>query len=465
MSQLDAQGEARDALGTAVASYGPRVLSDPHTLGNLVADLLPDLPRERSLLVTGAEAGVAAEMRQHVEDQHIDPDTAVQLVARTLSDRRAIDPVAGLWVASEYAQALGYEVRPLTAAVTTGPSQPVSPAASVMPPAAGAAGIQALSPQSWPPAGQAPHRPPAQFWQSPPPPSQPLPSPPQTWPPAGSAPQSWSPAGAPPQSWPPAGPPPGPSWPSPQPSSGGPRSSWPGRKRGLVAAATAVVLIGGYLIAAATFVHTFPFAKAKPRPVAASSPIHSARPAPKPTPTSTGPVLAAGVAPLVQLLPGDIDDPGTQCQNDPPPWPWDMPGRVAALACTDPGLPKGTKVYAYQLNNQADFEATWQSYNKVLGFTDANPGSNCPPAKGGAGTAPMSSKWFPPHAGQLLECMMLLDDKGTPSPVYTWTFPTEDAFLAAVGPANSSFAALAAWFASASMPVTAPSPAPSGPAS
>ncbi len=68
--QLDTQGEAHEALGTAVASYGQRVLSDPHTLGNLVADLLPDLPRERSLLVTGAEADIAAAMREHVEGQH-----------------------------------------------------------------------------------------------------------------------------------------------------------------------------------------------------------------------------------------------------------------------------------------------------------------------------------------------------------------------------------------------------------
>ena len=35
--QLDTQGEAREALGTAVASYGQRVLSDPHTLGNLTS--------------------------------------------------------------------------------------------------------------------------------------------------------------------------------------------------------------------------------------------------------------------------------------------------------------------------------------------------------------------------------------------------------------------------------------------
>jgi hypothetical protein len=117
MSQLDALGEAREALGIAVASYGQQVLSDPHALGNLVADLLPDLSRERSLLVTGAEAGIAAEMREHVEGQHIDPGTAVQLVASALSKRRAIDPAAGLWVTAEYAQALGYQVRPYTSAV------------------------------------------------------------------------------------------------------------------------------------------------------------------------------------------------------------------------------------------------------------------------------------------------------------------------------------------------------------
>ena len=160
--QLDTQGEAHEALGTAVASYGQRVLSDPHTLGNLVADLLPDLPRERSLLVTGAEAGIAGEMRQHVEEQHIDPDTAVQLVARALSERRAIDPAAGMWVASEYAQALGYQVRPHTADV---------------PP--GAAGIQVPGPRSWPPAGPVPQRPPGQFWQ----PALPQ----QPWVPAGQA--------------------------------------------------------------------------------------------------------------------------------------------------------------------------------------------------------------------------------------------------------------------------------------
>ena len=438
--QLDTQGEAHEALGTAVASYGQRVLNDPHTLGNLVADLLPDLPRERSLLVTAAEAGIAAEMRQHVEDQHVDPDTAAQLVARALSERRAIDPAASLWVASEYAQALGYQVRPYTAAIPPGQPQQVSTAvpsamtAATSPPATEAPTVQVPIPESWPPAGPVPQRPPGQFWQPPP---QPLPTP---------------------QSWPPAGPPPGQSWPPPQPSSGDPENSWSGRKRGLIATAAAVTLIGGYLIAAA-FAHTFPFTKS--RPVAASSPARSARPTPKPTPTATGPRLAAGVAPLIQLLPGDIDDPATQCQPDPPPYGFDMRGRVEALTCTDPGLPKGSHVYAYQLDNHADYEATWQSFNKVIGFTSANAGPNCPPAKGGMGTAPMHARWFPPRSGQLLECVTVRDNNGPPQPVYTWTLPTEDAFLVAVGPPNSSFAALDSWFASASMPLASPSPSAS----
>ena len=387
--QLDTQGEAHEALGTAVASYGQRVLSDPHTLGNLVADLLPDLPRERSLLVTGAEAGIAGEMRQHVEEQHIDPDTAVQLVATTLSERRAIDPAAGLWVATEYARALGYQVRPSTAGAPPGP------------------GPQRLPGQFWPPA-------------------------------------------LPPQSWP------------PPPPSGDPGTSWSGRKRGLIAAVSAVALLGGYLIAA-TAAHTFPFTTS--RPVAASSPAHPAQPAPKPTqratPTPTGRTLAAGVAPLIQLLPGDIDDPATQCQPDPPPYGFDMPGRVEALVCTDPGLPKGTQVYAYQLDNHADYEATWQSFNKVIGFSGTDAGPNCPPAKGGQGTAPMRAKWFPPRPGQLLECVTVRDNNGPPQPVYTWTLPTENAFIAAVGPPDSSFAALDTWFASASMPLASPTPSAS----
>jgi hypothetical protein len=108
---FDEQGEAHEAMGSVVSSYGARVLSNPQMLRNLVADLLPDLPRERSLLVSAAEAGVAAEMTQYVEEQHIDAATAVQLTARALSERTMIDSTASMWVTTEFAQALGYPAR------------------------------------------------------------------------------------------------------------------------------------------------------------------------------------------------------------------------------------------------------------------------------------------------------------------------------------------------------------------
>ena len=165
------------------------------------------------------------------------------------------------------------------------------------------------------------------------------------------------------------------------------------------------------------------------------------------------------MTPLVRLLPGDIGDPTTQCQNDPPPYSWDMPGRVAALECTDPGLPKG-KVYAFQMDSQTDYEATWASYSKVVGFSEASPGQDCPPAKGGVGTYPTDSKMFPHQSGQVLWCEMV-DAGNGPQPVYTWTLPSEDAFFVAAGAPKSSFAALDKWWSNDSLPMTAPSPSAS----
>jgi hypothetical protein len=162
---FDPQGEARGALSTAVTSYGMRVLSDPRILGNLVTDLLPDSPRERSLLVTAAEAGMATELSQHVEQQRLSVEAAVALVARGLTERRSIDIAASTWVATEYAHALGYQVRtgippsaqleedeaPLSATVRRPrPSSPQAPSP------------QAQSPQAQPPQAQPPQVPPQQ---------------------------------------------------------------------------------------------------------------------------------------------------------------------------------------------------------------------------------------------------------------------------------------------------------------
>ncbi|HSZ28502.1 MAG TPA: hypothetical protein VK784_01940, partial [Pseudonocardiaceae bacterium] len=125
--QLDAQGEARDALSSVVADFGPRVLSDPRMLGSRMSDLLPDLPKERQLLITAAEADVAGELARHVQEQHLDPNTAVQLVAGSLTDRKSIDPVSSMWVATQYARALGYPVQPGAMPPPVRPTPPPQP--------------------------------------------------------------------------------------------------------------------------------------------------------------------------------------------------------------------------------------------------------------------------------------------------------------------------------------------------
>jgi hypothetical protein len=414
--QLDARGEAHDALSTAVSSYGQRVLNDPRILGNLVTDLLPDLPRERSLLVTGAEAGVAAEVTQHVEQEHIDPDMAVQLAARSLSESRSIDPAASMWVASEYAQALGYQVRPFAQPSWPGEPETAPPAPPTMP-GADRQPMATQPPPTAPVSPQVPRQvPPAQSWPAQPPSPQP----------------------------PPGGPPPQPPGPPPAAS----RS-----KRGPIIAAVAVVgAIGLYLIIAAV-VHTFPFAKSHPPPVAKPpTPPTRTHTTPAPTPS---PVLAAGVTPLAQLLPSDIADPTTQCSAIKPQW--GSPGLVASLSCNDTDLPNGF-VNGYQMDNRTDFDTAWRNFNSFIPFDSSTAQSLCPPSgSGGQAIHTWDSKFFPTMPGQVLECFA----ETNAAPVYAWSLPTEDTFFIAQGANGSSFTALNTWWENNSGPANAPTATPS----
>ena len=429
--QLDTQGEAHAALGTAVSSYGQRVLNDPHILGNLVTDLLPDLPRERSLLVTGADAGIAAQMTQYVEEQHIDPDTAVQLVARALSERRAIDQAASMWVVTEYAQALGYRIRPYAEAAQSTQPQVIAAAPSTM---TAPSGQPAQPPgQSWPPGAQATQAPPG-----------------QSWPPGAQAPQ------APPgQSWPP-GQPPGQSWPPAQPPSGRPPTPGNGRKRGLIAAGTAAGLVVIFFIVAAV-AGIAPFSKAHPKPSVAPSNKTTTHPPTRPaTSPPAAPTLAAGVTPLAQLLPGDISDPTTQCSAIKKTG-WSSPGMVTALSCDDKYLPNGA-VSGYQMDNRADFDKAWSNFNSWSSFDESTAGASCPASStGGQGLTSWSSKHFPSMQGQVLECWT----GSNAAPIYVWTMPSQYTFFIAVGADGSSFQDLDTWWADYSAPANPPTATPS----
>src|SRR5262249_5517544 len=100
--------EARQALNAIVSDpeHGVAALSSAQTMSNLLKDLLPDAPREKSILVAAAEAGLADTLRQHI-NQGMDPNVAIRLTASSLSSTTPFTPEACTWVTGEIASAIG----------------------------------------------------------------------------------------------------------------------------------------------------------------------------------------------------------------------------------------------------------------------------------------------------------------------------------------------------------------------
>ena len=82
------QREVREALHAIVfdPQLGTPALSNPQTMSNLLKDLLPDAPRETSVLVAAAEAGLAQILLDHVS-QGMDAATAASLAASAFAAR------------------------------------------------------------------------------------------------------------------------------------------------------------------------------------------------------------------------------------------------------------------------------------------------------------------------------------------------------------------------------------------
>jgi hypothetical protein len=103
----DPRGEALSALRAIAADprYGPAALSNPQMMTNLLKDMLPDAPREASVLVAAADAGVPTALQRHVA-QGMDAGTASQLAAGTLADRTALTADACAWATGSLAAVL-----------------------------------------------------------------------------------------------------------------------------------------------------------------------------------------------------------------------------------------------------------------------------------------------------------------------------------------------------------------------
>ena len=102
------QREVRDALRTIVTDpqLGTAALSSAQTMSNLLKDLLPDAPRETSVLVAAAEAGLAQTLLDHV-GQGMDVVTASSLAASAFAARTPFTTDACNWAVGELAVALG----------------------------------------------------------------------------------------------------------------------------------------------------------------------------------------------------------------------------------------------------------------------------------------------------------------------------------------------------------------------
>jgi hypothetical protein len=120
----DPSGKARAALGSIVSDFGTRSLSTPSILDNVLRDLLPDSPKQVSLIVAAGGSPVAMALQEHVA-QGMDPDTAVRLASARLTEQTPFDAAGCRWVTAEFARALGYAVS----------DEPVAPSPAPAPPA------------------------------------------------------------------------------------------------------------------------------------------------------------------------------------------------------------------------------------------------------------------------------------------------------------------------------------------
>jgi hypothetical protein len=196
------------------------------------------------------------------------------------------------------------------------------------------------------------------------------------------------------------------------------------------------------------------------RPSRAAPP--SSRPTAPPSARPTGPTLAAGVAPLMQLLPSDVN-PGNCGKAAKPSWA--TPGLVTSLSCYDSGVSNnGDSILAFQMDNSTDYQMSWSNFNTYAGF-NPNASLSCPPSGsakvGQTGWDDTTSKnWFPAATGQTLECGYLYynGSSNKPEPTYAWSFPSEDAYIIAIGDPNTTFSAIDKWWTNNAEPNASPKP-------
>src|SRR6266568_4136080 len=416
--------EARAALNAIVTDpqHGVGALSSAQTMSNLLKDLLPDAPREKSILVAAAEAGLAGTLRQHV-DQGMDPDTAIRLTASSFSSTTPFTPEACNWVTGEIATALGMshsdpdggagggfgatpagfdpigqQGMPTRPAPIPGvrytPAQQPAPGFG-QPPAQGGFGIGGQ------PAAQGPCQPGVPGWQ-----------------PGGG----YGPAGQ--------AAPMGPIFPG---GPGGPVKSG-GRGRAMAIAGGIIGVLVVVLIIVASL-----SGGGKPHDTAGSTPPPPTSAPARSTPaTSPAPLHPPGTDALVTIMNPTAagEKPvGTDCGAAK------LYGLKASTLDASTFCSKTTRahivVWGYQFDSASDYQAGLAHINHFVGFDKVTPGTTCPPPSGSTeGKVGWHAKHNPKYfsrSGQDIECLVDAHE-----PVLIWTMPTQDVFFVGEDQAKST---------------------------
>ncbi len=480
--------EARAALNAIVTDpeHGTAALSNPTTMSNLLKDYLPDAPREKSILVAAAEAGLADTLRDHV-GQGMDSATAIRLTASSFSSSTPFTPEACNWVTDELAIALG--ITPPGVGGGFGGSPGGTPAGG-NPPGFAPIGGEAMPTQMAPSPGAGfgqqgfgqPGTGQPGFGQSPAQPN------PQDQPTAfgyqpGYGPQQGGQqqgggygggsAGNPGQGYPGQGGFPtaqnvGPAYPGPQgfataqtPAAGfgGQQSpGYPGQQQGFVQPGQAGgppggyggyggpsgyggtpvksggsrrgLFIGGGIVAVVVIVIIAVVAfsggnKPTPGPTpTGAAPTASVSTSPT-TPPSTAPPAPAGTESLTTIMNPKGETPvGTKCAQAVL-FKLNAATISSRIFCPDTTTPH-VQVWGYQFFTNAGYKAGLAHINAYTGFKSTS--TSCPPAGSStAGTATWHANHNPKyvaHPGQILECFT---DAGLP--VLIWTMPTMHVFF------------------------------------
>lgn len=414
---LDNSGEARLAIQEIYRDYGPAGIDDEALVNRLLPDLLPDSPREASLLRSAAGARVGRLLADRVAAQ-MPIDAAVRDVTAILVERLAFDRTACLWVVSEFARAMGHAVdiqpdeppRDSVGAAAAGipPQGGTPPQAGGTPPQGGGMPPQA---GGMPPQGGVPPRP------------------------GDIEPTHMDPRYAPGRA--------GLVMPTTDDISGAfryppPRKSNAPLVVGIIAGVVVLGVIATIAIALALGTKTdCKTATCTTRP--SSSPLHpSTQP---PSPSSTPSIVPNnGVPALADVMPNDIVA-SEDCDSDGTPF---LDHLSTYYACTESAgsTMAGMAVWGYQFATKADYLAGVAQYNTKVVFSPTHAGDACPPASSDGYVTWHRNDNKSVTLGHL-ECYYTGSHKNKD---YAWTDDTEYTIIVAEATANQTFAQLDAWW-------------------